>query len=530
MSPEQFGSSSVDARSDIYSLGCLMYETVSGRKVFQVSDPMSWMLSHAQVIPESFSTFANLNAKSRFYRPVELVILKCLEKQPQLRYQKVSELRADLMRLKAGKKPLLRKQNTALEVRVPQTINRFTSVMSGCVLILFLMAFLLWHYKVEVGSSVWQHLFYFGNSCLKRKEYGFSELYFVAAQSAADLSFEQNDSRNLTTLRKLIAVYEAQSKQQDAQLCKARLKLRIGDQPSEEWKRLAGQANFYIQRAEYRTAAAILRAALRESKKNNGLNIVVAETLFRLGETYYKLRDLRSAEACARESLRIKERLLEQDNLQIAECLSWLGGILYEQKKYDDAILVQRECLRMYLERQGPYRKGYIGTLLNLALLARSKGDVIEAVRLYEKCLSAVNHTSDRHLKFIVLSNFSDVYLDLGKPQQCYDMAKQALAFATTADESSWDHIYTSNLHAIGHACLALNRLSEAEESFSRAIYLIEKHGINDPLLVDDYLLRAVALSRMGKHKQAKESNRRALELYRKYPWMKTKNSALSGS
>ncbi|MDX1962690.1 MAG: serine/threonine-protein kinase [Pirellulales bacterium] len=88
MSPEQAtGESEPDARSDIYSLGAVMYYLLTGRSPFQADNPIKVLLAHASqpVVPPS---------KHRPELPAELeaIVLRCLEKSPQDRYGSTREL------------------------------------------------------------------------------------------------------------------------------------------------------------------------------------------------------------------------------------------------------------------------------------------------------------------------------------------------------------------------------------------------------------------------------------------------------
>ena len=95
MSPEQVRGENLDARSDLFSFGLVLYEMATGQQAFTGNtsgvifvgilerDPVA----PSRVVPEL---------------PVDLerVIMKALEKDPKLRYQHASDLRSDLQRLK----------------------------------------------------------------------------------------------------------------------------------------------------------------------------------------------------------------------------------------------------------------------------------------------------------------------------------------------------------------------------------------------------------------------------------------------
>ncbi len=93
MSPEQaVGDPEPDARGDIYSLGAVAYYLLTGRPVFDGDKPIKVLLAHAHEAPQPPSVF-----RPDLPADLEAVVMRCLEKRPQDRYQDVLSLRAALM-------------------------------------------------------------------------------------------------------------------------------------------------------------------------------------------------------------------------------------------------------------------------------------------------------------------------------------------------------------------------------------------------------------------------------------------------
>src|SRR5256885_304683 len=96
MSPEQLRDEAVDARSDIFSLGAVLYELTTGRQPFPetvASRLTDAILNRPPAPPRALNP--------RLSPELERIILKCLEKDPGLRYQAAKELWVDLHRLSA---------------------------------------------------------------------------------------------------------------------------------------------------------------------------------------------------------------------------------------------------------------------------------------------------------------------------------------------------------------------------------------------------------------------------------------------
>lgn len=100
MSPEQCRGGKMDPRSDIYSLGCVMYELLSGGiPAFEGITPMEIFARHFCSPP---SRFADVCPERAVPLSLEEVVFKALAKEPEQRYQSVDDLRLDLQRAYCG--------------------------------------------------------------------------------------------------------------------------------------------------------------------------------------------------------------------------------------------------------------------------------------------------------------------------------------------------------------------------------------------------------------------------------------------
>ena len=100
LSPEQARGESVDARSDVYSLGCVLYEILTGEPPFLGDTPVAVAYQHVREDPVPPS-----KRHSGICPELDAVVLKALAKNPDNRYQTAAEMRSDLVRVHNGEAP-----------------------------------------------------------------------------------------------------------------------------------------------------------------------------------------------------------------------------------------------------------------------------------------------------------------------------------------------------------------------------------------------------------------------------------------
>jgi hypothetical protein len=125
MSPEQCLGERVDLRSDIYSTGCVMYETITGVPPFVGITPIDTMYRQ---IHSAAAPLSNLPEDIRLIQRMDQIIARTLQKSPSGRYQTVAELRKDLSSLTEDADKSLRPV-AFLQLKLNAIIRKCTAVV-----------------------------------------------------------------------------------------------------------------------------------------------------------------------------------------------------------------------------------------------------------------------------------------------------------------------------------------------------------------------------------------------------------------
>jgi serine/threonine-protein kinase len=100
LSPEQARGESVDARSDVYAAGCVLFELLTGEPPFTGDSPVAVAYQHVREDPKPPSSL-----NSRVNPALDAIVLKAMAKGPANRYQSAAEMRGDLVRVLSGQRP-----------------------------------------------------------------------------------------------------------------------------------------------------------------------------------------------------------------------------------------------------------------------------------------------------------------------------------------------------------------------------------------------------------------------------------------
>ncbi len=399
MSPEQagLGGAVVDMRSDIYSLGVLLYELLVGvlpfdTQVLRAASTLEMLrILHEKEPPRPTTRISRLGeaaagiARQRRLEPRELqrrlrgelewITMRALEKDPAQRYGSASELAADIRRHLADEPVLAGPPGTVYRLRKLARRHRLATVAAA----------------VLVGGLV------VGVAGLGLGMTRARQAEARATVAAADASREAATSRHVVEF--LVELFEvpdpgeargsAVTAREILAAGAGRIREELADEPEVQARLMATIGRVYGNLGLYASAESLLTHALSTRKATFGeTSAEVAETANHLAQVLESRGEYDRAEEHFRRSLAIREALRGRRSEDVATVLNNLAALQRTRGKLDDAEALYREALDIDRALGNDNAAGTAGTLSNLALLMQDKGDLEQAELLQREALA----------------------------------------------------------------------------------------------------------------------------------------------
>jgi serine/threonine protein kinase/Tfp pilus assembly protein PilF len=434
MSPEQAeGSLDIDTRTDVYSLGVLLYELLTGTTPFSGKDLRSAAYAEIQRIirevePPRPSTRLSANteslasiAASRHTEPKRLgalvrgeldwIVMKALEKDRQRRYETASGLMMDIRRYLSGEAVLAAPPSTAYRVRKFVRRNRVAVAAGTAVTAALLLGLAGTAWQAKVASQQRDAAVAAGRAEAEQRKVAEAARVDALAQKARAeekeaeaakqkgiaqgvVKFQADmlaavDPMNLpkdpttgeplkdrvTVLQALEAALKAinEGSLKDAPLVEAGVRTTIGDT--------------FVALGRYKEAEPVLRRALEIRRANypEG-SLEIAQSLDRLADTLSLISNFKEAERLLRESLAMRR---SAQHPSVGTAMNNLAQVLHMQSRYDEAESLLRESAAIEEQTPSSDKAGLARTYDNLAKTLTKQNKLDEAEEFMRKALKA---------------------------------------------------------------------------------------------------------------------------------------------
>ena len=462
--PEQVQDKPISTATDIYSLGVLLYQLLSGRMPYEIGELTPTALERVvcEVVPPDPSVAALSSTKpdakqihKQLTGDLDRICQKALRKEPSQRYESVQQFAEDIRRRLDGL-PIIAQQST-WGYRTRKFIGRHRLGFAAAVLILCsLIAGLL--------GTLWQAQ--------------------VAAQERDQAQLEAEKAEQVKNfLSELFRIPDRQ----------------FGDGAQADTLRAISLLSRGVDRIDHEL----------ESQPE-----IRAEILTTLGGVYTSMGLYEQADSLISKAVEVARKQLDKDSPTLARALNSLGILYQAQNRYDEANRTHREALSIRRRIYGEKHETVAESWDSLAVILDYQGSFEVAYDAYSKALSLrielLGEVDPRVA--LVYSNLSTMRFYESKFNEAIAYGEKALDILIQTDSTN-NHVSTAYTN-LGVAYQRLGRYEDAISLFLRALSTDSLlFGSEHPTIAVRYNNLATSLEGLSRFEEAECYHKKALEI-----------------
>lgn len=506
-SPEQVRGQQVSTLTDVYALGVLLYELLTGRRPYEIEtlSPAEVERVVCETIPERPSAVAR-DADLRGTTPERLrralagdldtIALKALAKEPARRYTSVGVLADDVRRYLDGMPVLARPDSFGY--RASKFVRRHKpSVLAAAVALLALLT--------GIATSAWQ-------ASLARRERDRAQQALQQSEDVTDylvdLFASSDPSQGLVDTAAARALIERGLERAEELDAQPAVQARMFDALGEV------QANL----GRFVEADSLIQRALDIRRELHGPDDVeVAQSLDHLGTLRRRLGDYAVAESLYHRSLDIKRRALGLDHPELAVTLSLLGFLMPYVGEVEESVAFYRQALALRRRSLGTDHPLVGESMTTLGQALRNLGNYEEAEQVLREAVAL-----QRRVRGPEHEQLAAAMLHLGDLLQRYrnqpDEAETLYRDALAILERRFGPESPRLAHPLGSLSELLEQrgeFAESERLLRRILAIRERtYGREHPAIAETLGGLATFLARRHRYAEAEDLARHALGLW----------------
>lgn len=516
--PEQLRNDAVTTVTDVYALGVILYELISGRRPFEirrsVEEYRQLVLSGEPARPSTVltrnpartdgrkgvQTAKQLSAlrssrveslRKSLSGDLDTICLMALHREPDHRYVSAEQMAADIRRHLEGHPVMARPDSIRYRVAKFYRRHRMGALATISVLV------------ASVTAIAYHNLSITNERDRVRLE---ADRATATAQFLIDIFTlsDPDETAGDTVTAKEILDIGAEKLRDDLNnqpATKAALSVTIGT--------VYESLGLYDEALEQLTYATGVRETLGDLP---GLAISLRE----LGTIQYELGSLEEAQVSLERALEVNQSILADNHVDIATNLNDLGHIIYAQGNYDAAVNIYQRAIAMFEELDATSHSGYPDTLHDLGQVWQLQGDLTAAEENLRSALdSAVSIFGKRHsITATYMHDLAAVLHEMDDYETAESLYLEAmqLELALYGDNHPDLEATMTNL---GRLYADMNRLDDAESYLRKAVeHVTRLRGPEHTFAAYDIVNLANLLTMKGETAEAKVLFENALEIY----------------
>jgi len=460
MSPEQaqVGGLDVDTRSDIYSLGVLLYELLTGKTPFDTKELLAAGLDAMRRTiqekePPTPSTRLNQelaaqqvqgSGKSKIANDLDWIVMKCLEKDRSRRYETANGLAMDLERHLKNEPVAASPPSRVYRLQKFVRRNKVTATASAVVATVLVVGVIV--STSQTARAIRAERRSIQEAVKSRRVANFLKdmLEGVGPSKAR--------GRDATMLREIL---DETARQVGSELT---------NQPAVEVEMRLILARTYMDLGLFEQAEAMAARGAEARIRAGDADPDLAQIIYALGLSQWLLGKYAVAESTLREALATQRNARATPQIHIANTLNGLGLVLRDRGKISEAEKTFREALATARRAGGNEDREVATSLNNLSLALMSQGKFAEAEPVLSEALTLQRKlVGNEHVDVAsILDNFASALYNEGRLADAEPMHREALGMRRKLLGEEHPDVANSLLN-LANVLAAQGKLGEAE-------------------------------------------------------------------